>query len=38
MQKKIQKICFVSEIIKSESVAKNCLCEEDNTCHQMSMG
>ena len=38
MQKKIQKIFFVSEIIASENVAINCFYQEENTCHWQSMG
>ena len=37
MQRKIQKIFFVSEIIPSEMAALNCLYYEGNTCHGQSM-
>ena len=37
MQKKIQKIFLVSEIIASEMAAVNCLYYEGNTCHGQSM-
>ena len=37
MQRKIQKIFLVSEIIASEMAAVNCLYYEDNTCHGQSM-
>ena len=37
MQKKIEKICLVSEIIASEIAAVNCLYYEGNTCHDKSM-
>ena len=37
MQRKIQKIFLVSEIIASEMAAVNCLCYEGNTCHGQSM-
>ena len=37
MQKKIQKIFLVSEIIASERAAVNCLYYEGNTCHGQSM-
>ena len=37
MKKKIQKMFFVFEIIKSEFVALNCLYQEQNTCHRDSV-
>ena len=37
MQRKIQKIFLVSEIITSEMAAANCLYYEGNTCHGQSM-
>ena len=37
MQRKIQKIFFVSEIIASKMAAVNCLYYEGNTCHGQSM-
>ena len=37
MQRKIQKIFLVSEIIASEMAAVNCLYCEGNTCHGQSM-
>ena len=37
MQRKIQKIFLVSEIIASEMAAVNCLSYEGNTCHGQSM-
>ena len=37
MQKKIEKIFLVSEIIASERAAVNCLYYEGNTCHGQSM-
>ena len=37
MQRKIQKIFLVSEIIASEMAAVNCLYYEGNTCHGHSM-
>ena len=37
MQRKIQKIFLVSEIIASEMAAVNCLYYEGNTCHGKSM-
>ena len=37
MQRKIQKILLVSEIIASEMAAVNCLYYEGNTCHGQSM-
>ena len=37
MQRKIQKIFLVSEIIASETTAVNCLYYEGNTCHGQSM-
>ena len=37
MQRKIQKIFLVSEIIASEMAAVNCLHFEGNTCHRQSM-
>ena len=37
MQKKIQNIFLVSEIIASERAAVNCLYYEGNTCHGQSM-
>ena len=37
MQRKIEKIFLVSEIIASEMVAVNCHYYEGNTCHDQSM-
>ena len=37
MQRKIEKIILVSEIIASEMAAVNCLYYEGNTCHGQSM-
>ena len=37
MQRKIEKIFLVSEIIASEMAAVNCLYYEGNTCHDQSM-
>ena len=37
MQKKIEKIFLVSEIIASEMAAVNCLYYAGNTCHSQSM-
>ena len=37
MQKEMQKKFLVFEIIASELVALNCLCEADNACHRLSM-
>ena len=37
MEKKIEKKFFDLEIIASEFVAPNCLCEADNACHRLSM-
>ena len=37
MQKKIEKIFLVSEIIASEMAAVNCIYYEGNTCHGQSM-
>ena len=37
MERKIQKIFLVSEIIASEMAAVNCLYYEGNTCHGQSM-
>ena len=37
MQRKIQKIFLVSDIIASEMAAVNCLYYEGNTCHGQSM-
>ena len=37
MQRKIEKILLVSEIIASEMAAVNCLYYEGNTCHGQSM-
>ena len=37
MQKKIQKIFLVSDIIASEMAAVNCLYYEGNTCHGRSL-
>ena len=37
MQRKIQKIFLVSDIIASEMAAVNCLYYEENTCHGQSM-
>ena len=36
MQRKIEKIFLVSEIIASEMAAVNCLYYEGNTCHDQS--
>ena len=38
MLKQIQKVFFLSEKKASENVAINCLCYEENTCRQQSMG
>ena len=38
MQKQIQKTFFVSEMIASDNLAINCLCEEENISHPQSMG
>ena len=38
MQKKIQKIFLVFEIIDSEMAAVNCVYYEGYTCHGQSMG
>ena len=35
--KKIQQKFFVFEVITSQLVAPNCLCEADNACHRQSM-
>ena len=37
MQRKIEKIFLVSEIIASEMAAVNCLYYEENTCQGQSM-
>ena len=37
MQRKIEKIFLVYEIIASEKAAVNCLYYEGNTCHGQSM-
>ena len=37
MQRKIEKIFLVSEIIASEMAAVNCLYYQGNTCHGQSM-
>ena len=37
-KKKMEKRVFVSEINASGNVAINCVSEEENTCHQESMG
>ena len=37
MQRKIEKIFLISEIIASEMAAVNCLYYEGNTCHGKSM-
>ena len=37
MQRKIEKIFLVSEIIASEMAAVNCLYYEANSCHGQSM-
>ena len=37
MQRKIEKIFLISEIIPSEMAAVNCLYYEGNTCHGKSM-
>ena len=37
MQRKIEKIFLVSQIIASEMAAVNCLYYEGNTCHGQSM-
>ena len=37
MQRKIEKIFLVSEIIASEMAAVNCLYYEENTCHGRSL-
>ena len=37
MQRKIEKIFLVSEIIASEMAAVNCLHYEGNTCHSQPM-
>ena len=37
MEKKIEKIFLVSEIIASEMAAVNCLYYEEKTCHGQSM-
>ena len=37
MQRKIEKIFLVSEIIGSEMAAVNCLYYEGNTCHGRSL-
>ena len=38
MQKKIEKMFFVPQIIASENGAINFLYEKDNTCYRYSMG
>ena len=37
-KKKMEKIFLVSDINASGNVAINCVSEEENTCHQESMG
>ena len=37
MQRKIEKLFLVSQIIASEMAAVNCLYYEGNTCHDQSM-
>ena len=37
MQRKIEKIILVTDIIASEMAAVNCLYYEGNTCHGQSM-
>ena len=37
MQRKIEKIFLLSEVIASEMAAVNCLYYEGNTCHGKSM-
>ena len=37
MQRKIEKVFLISEIIASEMAAVNCLYYEGNTCHGQSM-
>ena len=37
MQRKIEKIFLVSEIVASEMATVNCLYYEGNTCHGQSM-
>ena len=37
MQRKIEKIFLVSDIIASEMAPANCLYYEGNTCHGLSM-
>ena len=37
-RKKNEKKFLVSDIIVSEKVEINCLCKEENTCHQQRMG
>ena len=37
MKKKIDKKFFVFEIITSDFVALNCLYQEENTCHRISV-
>ena len=37
MQRKIEKIFLVSDIIASEMAAVNCLYYEGNTCHDQSI-
>ena len=37
MKKKIHKKFFVFEIIASEFVAPNCVCQKENTCNRHSM-
>ena len=37
MQRKVEQIFLVSEIIASGMADVNCLCHEGNTCHGQSM-
>ena len=37
MERKIEEMSFVSDIIVSELVVLNCLYKEDSTCHRQSM-
>ena len=37
MKKKIKKKFFVFQVIRSEFVALNCLYQEQNTCHWVSV-
>ena len=34
----MEEMLFVFEIIASENIAMNCLCIEENNCHEHSMG